>query len=55
MASALDSGLRSPGWSPGRVIMFVLGQDTLLSQCLSPPGELSGKADEMLGDGGGGW
>ena len=35
VVSALDSGLRGPGSNSGRVI--VLWQDTLLSQCLSPP------------------
>ena len=59
------------GWSPDREVRVraltgslccVLGQDTLLSQCLSPPrsingyqqsslgtSKLSGKPDEMLG------
>ena len=32
MVNALNSGSRGPGSSPGRV----LGQDILLSQCLSP-------------------
>ena len=39
VVSALDSESKAPGWSPGRVIVLhcVLGQDTLLSQCLYPP------------------
>ena len=39
MASALDSGLNGPGSSPELAgsLCCVLGQDTLLSQCLSPP------------------
>ena len=39
MASAPDSGSRGPGSSPGRghCVVHVLGQDILLSQCLSPP------------------
>ena len=34
MVSALDSGSKDPGLSPGRIIALccVLGQDTLLSQ-----------------------
>ena len=39
MVSALDSGASAPGSSPGR---GVLGQDTLLSQCLSPPRCING-------------
>ena len=39
MVSALDSGASGPGSSPGRghCVECVLRQDTLLSQCLSPP------------------
>ena len=45
MVSALDSGLSSLGLSPERsgfepwpgTLCCVLGQDSLLSQCLSPP------------------
>ena len=37
MVSVLDSGLGSPGLSPGRGHCVILGQDTLLSPCLSPP------------------
>ena len=36
MVSALDLGASGPGSSPGR------GQDTLLSQCLSPPRCING-------------
>ena len=39
---ALDSESRGPGSSPGRDQCRVLGQDTLLSQCLSPPGSING-------------
>ena len=57
MVCALDSGSECPGSRPGRVIVFccVLGQDTLVSQCLSPPRTINGyqqivrKPDEMLG------
>ena len=41
MVSALDSGASAPGSSPGTVCC-VLGQDTLLSQCLSPPRCING-------------
>ena len=34
----LDSGSRGQSSSPG----WVLGQDTLLSQCLSPPRSING-------------
>ena len=61
MISELDSGSRGPGFSPGRVTCVVaVGQDTLLSQCLSLPRSINGyqqtvrKPDEMLGGGGGG-
>ena len=38
MVSALDSGASGPGSSPWPgTVCCVLGQDTLLSQCLSPP------------------
>ena len=37
MVSVLDSGSSGPGSGPGREHCVVLGQDTLLSQCLSPP------------------
>ena len=40
--SALDSGSRGPGSSPGGSLCCVLGQDTLLSQCLSPPMSING-------------
>ena len=42
MVSALDSGANGPGSSPGRGHCCVLGQDTLLSQCLSPPRCING-------------
>ena len=38
MVSALDSGARGSGFEPWPgTLCCVLGQDTLLSQCLSPP------------------
>ena len=40
MVSMLDSRLKGPGSSPARSLYCALGQDTLLSQCLSPPGNL---------------
>ena len=53
MVSALDSGSRGLGSSPGLgLLCCVLGQDTLLSQCLSPPRSINGyprgKPDKML-------
>ena len=45
MVSALDSGSRGLGSSPGRSLCSVLGhvgQDTLLTQCLSPPRRING-------------
>ena len=42
MVSVLDSGSSSPGSSPGRGLRCVLGQDTLLSPCLSPPRCING-------------
>ena len=43
MVSALDSGASGPGSSPGRGQCVVFyGQDTLLSQCLSPPRCING-------------
>ena len=40
MVSALDSGLSGPGLIPGlETLCCVLGQDTLLSQCPTPPGD----------------
>ena len=42
MVSALDSGSRGPGSSPGRVIVLCFGQDTFLSQCLSVPRSING-------------
>ena len=42
MVSALDSGSRDPGLSPAGSLCCVLGQDTLLSQCLSPPRSMNG-------------
>ena len=41
MVSALDSGSSGPGSGPGRG-HCVLGQDTLLSRCLSPPRCING-------------
>ena len=41
MVSALVSGSSGPGSSPGRG-HCVLGQDTLRSQCLSPPRCING-------------
>ena len=48
MVSTLNSGLRSSGLSPGS-LCCVLGQDTLLSQCLSPPKSKWVPANEILG------
>ena len=46
MVSALDSGASGLGSSPGRghcgVVWCVLGQGTLLSQCLSSPRCING-------------
>ena len=42
MVSALVPGPSGPGSSPGRGQCCVLGQDTLLSQCLSPPRSVNG-------------
>ena len=41
MVSSFDSGASGPGSSPGRGCC-VLGQDTSLSQCLSPPRCING-------------
>ena len=41
VVSALDSGAIGQGSSPGRGYC-VFGQDTLLSQCLSPPRCING-------------
>ena len=41
MANALDSGASGPGSMSG-TLCCVLGQDTLLSQCLSPPRCING-------------
>ena len=43
MVGALDSGLSGPGFKswPG-TLCCVLGQDTLLSRCLSPPRCING-------------
>ena len=38
MVSALDSGLKGVGSSPGQVIVLCSWEDTLLPQYLSPPG-----------------
>ena len=37
VVSELDSGLRGPGSALTGSLCCVLGQNTLLSQCLSPP------------------
>ena len=42
MVSALVHGSSGPGSSPGRGHCCVLGQETLLSQCLSPPRSING-------------
>ena len=42
MASALASGLSSPVRSPAETLRSVHGQDTLLSQSLSPPRYING-------------
>ena len=43
MVSALDSGASGPGFEPWPgTVCCVLGQDTLLSQCLSPPRCING-------------
>ena len=43
MVSALIPGSSGPGLSPGLgTLCCVLGQDTLLSQCLSPPRHING-------------
>ena len=43
MVSALDSGSKGLGSNPGRGhVGCVLGQDTLLLRCLSPPRSISG-------------
>ena len=41
MVRALDFGASGPGSSPG-TLCCVLGKDTLLSQCLSPPRCING-------------
>ena len=41
MVSVLDSGANGPGLGPGRK-HCVLGQDTLLPRCLSPPRCING-------------
>ena len=43
MVSALVPGSSGPGSSPGlEHLCCILGQDTLLSQCLSPPRSING-------------
>ena len=43
MVIALDTGSKNPGSRPGGVIVLCSnGQDTLLSQCLSPPRSING-------------
>ena len=42
MVSVLEAGSRGPGLSRlGHCVVF-FGQDTLLSQCLSPPRSING-------------
>ncbi len=38
----MASESNGPGSRPGRALRCVLGQDTLLSQCLSPPRCING-------------
>ena len=42
MVSVLHSGSRGLDSSPGQVLCCVLGQNTLLSQCLSLPRSING-------------
>ena len=42
MVSALDSGSSGPGTGPGWTLCCVLGQDTVLSRCFSPPRCING-------------
>ena len=43
MVSALDSGASAPGFEPWpETLCRVLGQDTSLSRCLSPPRFING-------------
>ena len=50
MVSAFDSGSSGPGSGPGRgALCCVLGQDTLLPRCLSPPRCINGYRQIMLG------
>ena len=44
MVTVLDSGLRGQGWAQAlvRSLCCVFGQDTLLSQGLSPPRGING-------------
>ena len=42
MFSVLDSGSRGLGSRPAESMCFVLGQDTLLSPCLSPSRSING-------------
>ena len=44
MVSTLDSGSSGPG-----TLCCVLGQDTLLSQCLSPPRCINGTGERNAG------
>ena len=51
MVSVPNSGVSAPGFEPWQgTLCCVLGQDTLLSQCLSPPRCINGvPANLMLG------
>ena len=42
MVIALDSGSKGPVRALAGSLCCVLGQDTELSQCLSPPGSIKG-------------
>ena len=42
MVSAMDSGSKGPVLAVARSLCCVLGHDTFLSQCLSPPRSING-------------
>ena len=60
MVSTLDSGSSSLGSSPGLGHCVILGKDTLISQCLSPPilvprssvsfGHMVGETEALVSD-----
>ena len=54
MVSALDSRSKGLGSNPGWVMCCVLGQDTLLLQCLPPPRSINGYRQTAREAGGGG-